>query len=193
VKLIRGSEEMRWMPSRYHFALFRLAGWLRLRNARIAGERDRILSLHRYQSGIEMSGVGFWTLLTVTCWFAGLLHALPPPAALLAGLPLAWISLQVMTAFAALCITPLVRFVTRRPGENNLALNSFAVMLMLVAAASWISMQRTWARFAAWQFLALVALNALAATLLFFLRDDVARLESSLGGETSASSSFSSP
>jgi hypothetical protein len=192
MKLLHGCAEMRWMPSRHYFALFRLIGWLRLRHIRISGERDRVISVHPDQSGVEVYGTAFWALLTVTCYLAPMLSPLPLPLALGAALPLAWSALQIAMLFAGLVVAPAVRLLARRPGENNLRINSFTVMSLLAAASSWVATERTWARFAAWQFLALVALNAMAAAVMFLLRDEVARLESFLGGDSSEASSLPS-
>ncbi|HEX2832928.1 MAG TPA: hypothetical protein VHW00_07930 [Thermoanaerobaculia bacterium] len=192
MKLLQGRAEMRLLPSRHHFALFRLVAYLRLRNVTISGEPDRVLSINRYQSAPELFGVGWWLVLTVACYFASMMRALVLPLAIALAVPLAWIALQAVTVLTGLTLAPLVRFVARRPGQNNIRLNSFLVMLLLVIAASFFATQRTWVRFAAWQFLAAIALNALAATVVFFLGGDIARLESELGGPTSASSSLRS-
>ena len=192
MKLLHGCPEMEWMPSRHHFALFRLISWLRLSQSDIPTERDCILSIHQDQSGPELMCVGFWTLGTTTCFVAALLPGLALPAALAVALPAAWIALQLALFVTGLVIAPMARAIARRPGNNNLGINSFSMMSMLVAASLWFSMHRTWVRFIAWQFLLAVALNALAAAVLFLFRERVARLEGSFGGETSALSSLRS-
>lgn len=196
MKLLQGRAEMRWMPSRHHFAIFRLIAYLRLRTVRITGEPDRILSIERSQSAYEMFGVALWLVLTVTCYIAVLLDELTGelalPLALLLAVPLAFIALQAVLIFSGLTLAPLARFLARAPGQNNIRINSFVVMLLLVAAATYFATQRTWARFAAWQFLAIVGLNAVAAAIVFLLGGEIARLESSLGGETSDTSSLRS-
>jgi hypothetical protein len=192
MKLLQGRAEMQSMPSRHHFALFRLVSYLRLRNVRVSGEPDRVLSINRYQSAPELFGVGWWLVFTVACYFASMMASMALPLAIVIAIPLAWLALQATTVLTGLFLAPLVRFVSRRRGYNNIHLNSFLVMLMLAAGSSFFATQRTWVRFAAWQFFAALALNGLAAMVVFFLSGEIARLESELGGPTSASSSLRS-
>ncbi len=195
MRLLQGRAAMRCMPSRRHFAIFRLVAFLRLRTVRVTGEPDRVLSIDRHQSALEMYGVGVWLVLTLACFLGALLSEwghVPWPLALLLAVPLAWTALQAATILTALVVPPLVRFLARRPGQNNIRINSFTVMLLFFTTAAYFATQRTWARFAAWQFLAAVGLNAVAAAIVFLLGGEISRLESSLGGETSESSSLRS-
>jgi hypothetical protein len=194
MRLLEGREEQQCMPSRYHFGLFRFVAYLRLRRVRVIGEPDRILSIHRYQSTVEMFGVSFWVLLTLSCYVAAWLSAslsLPLFWAVLLAMPLAWLAVQFLVIGFGL-LAPVLRALGRRPGENNIALNSFLIMLVLVGLSSYLAMQRTWVRFVAWQFLAAIGLNALAAGLVFLFSGEIARLESSVGGPSSESSSLRS-
>ncbi|MGN6186609.1 MAG: hypothetical protein ACTHQM_23475 [Thermoanaerobaculia bacterium] len=191
MKLLQGHAEMRHMPSRHHFALFRLVAYLRLRNVKIIGEADRVLSINRDQSATELFGTGWWIVITVACYFASMM-TIALPLALVISIVLSWCTVQALTVGTGLFIAPLVRFVTRKQGHNNIHLNSIAIMTLLFVAALYFGTQRTWVRFAAWQFLALIALNACAALVVFFLGGEIARLESELGGQTSASSSLRS-
>jgi hypothetical protein len=191
MRLLEGREEQQCMPSRYHFALFRFVAYLRLRRVRVIGEPDRILSIHRYQSTVEMFGVSFWVLLTLSCYVAAWLTesiSMPLFVAALLAVPLAWLVVQCLVVGFGL-VAPFLRALVGRRGENNIALNSFLIMLVLIGASSYMAMQRTWVRFAAWQFLAAVGLNAVAAGLVFLFSGEIARLESSVGGPSSESSS----
>jgi uncharacterized membrane protein len=192
MKLLQGHAEMRCMPSRHHFAIFRLIAYLRLRNVRIVGEPDRILSIDRAQSAHEMFGVAAWLVLTVACYFVALMSELALPLAIPIAVLLAWIALQAVAILSGMLLAPMIRLFARRPGQSNIRVNSFIAMLLLVGAAAYFATQRTWARFAAWQFLAAVALNAIAAAVVFLLSGEIARLENSLGGETSDTSSLRS-
>jgi hypothetical protein len=183
---------MRAMPSRHNFAIFRLIAYLRLRGVRLSGEADRVLFVDRHQSAYESYSVGVWLLLTLTCYLAALMNRIALPLALAIALPVAWIVLQADMVLTGLAIAPLVRVIARKPGQNNIQINSFLVMLQMFAAAAYFATRPTWVRFAAWQFLAVAALNAVAAALVFLLSGAIARLESSLGGESSASSSLPS-
>ncbi|HEX7830809.1 MAG TPA: hypothetical protein VF787_14220, partial [Thermoanaerobaculia bacterium] len=143
------------------------------------------------QSAPELFGIGFWIVLTVACYMTSWMRGLALPWALLIALPLSFCATQLITLFTGLFVNAM-RVVLRTPGQNNIRINSFVVMLLLVAAAANFATHRTWVRFAAWQFLAAFTLNAVAAVIVYFLGGEIARLESSLGGETSASSSLPS-
>ena len=60
-------------------------------------------------------------------------------------------------------------------------MNSRVLMSLAAIAAAYLAMSRTWIRFAAWQFLAIVALNALAALIMLTLRGAVRRMEARCG------------
>jgi hypothetical protein len=55
----------------------------------------------------------------------------------------------------------------------------------MTAASAYFARSQSWARFVAWQFLAVLALNAIAAVVVLLLRDSIADVESSLGGFSS--------
>jgi hypothetical protein len=74
-----------------------------------------------------------------------------------------------------------VVFVTLFP-KHVLRINSIWMMTLFSALAAYCSTRSSWVRFAGWQFFAIAALNAIAAMILFLLRDSVARLESSCAG-----------
>lgn len=163
--LVRRAEEARWLPSRHHFALFRLAAFLRLSLHRERTMRnDLALMIDRDQSTAENYLVSSWITLTLTCYFtAGHVAWLP------LSFVLAVVALQVPTIVLGLIVW----------NRNNLGLNSKIYMLLLITASAWLTQSPTWVRFAAWQFLAITVLNAIAAVILFLLRGPVARLEAS--------------
>ena len=164
MRLVRGRAEARWLPSRHRFALFRLFAFLRLRSAQPEPREGLILVVDRDQSAAEHHSVSLWIVLTVTCYFAVTLFASWP-------LPLA-LPVSFVVAAAAVEV-PLLVFGTFAPPR----VNSFLCMSVFTAAAAYFAMERSWVRFAAWQFLALLALNALAAAIVFLLRGPIARLE----------------
>jgi hypothetical protein len=175
VKLVRGRAEARWFPSRHNFALFRLAAFLRLRRAE-PEHRDVILVIDRHQSAVETWTVMCWLIVTLACYVAVTLFADWHVAIALAiSLPLAFALLQVPPILSALTIGPFT--------ENKIHVNGIVVMLIFTAASVYFATRPTWIRFVAWQFLALLALNAIAAVIVFALRDAIAQLE---GGVTSA-------
>jgi hypothetical protein len=182
VRLVRGRADARWFPSRHNFALFRLMAYVRLHRAP-PEPGDGILVIDRHQSTTETWLATSWVTLTFACYVAASLFAgWSLAAALLVSLPLAIVLLQVPAILSALTVAPLVRFMTGGRA-SGIRVNGIAVMLLLSAASAHFARQTTWVRFVAWQFLALLALNAIAAVIAFVLRDSIARLE---GGVISA-------
>jgi hypothetical protein len=159
VRLVRDREDARWMPSRFHFALFRLAAFLRLRGIAPRPRQGIILSIDRDQSALENHAVSIWLIATTTCYFA---YELPRLAVLA---PLA-----ALVATQAIVIAGGLLFRNRR-------VNAVVFMSLFLGAAIHYARSATWIRFVAWQVLALAALNALSALLVFALRDAIAKRE----------------
>ncbi|HET7436657.1 MAG TPA: hypothetical protein VFN10_18255 [Thermoanaerobaculia bacterium] len=180
MKVIRGRAEGRWLPSRHRFALFRLYAFVRLLTAKPEPQPGLLLIVDRDQASFEKNVMSAWALGMVTCYVAvAWFSALSLPLALLVALPVAAIVIEVpMWGFGLL----LGLFGSYR----NVKLQSVWCMTLLLLLASWFAMSARWIRFVAWQFLALLALNALCAVVLFFLRAPIARLESTFGGDASA-------
>ena len=175
MRLVRGRADARWLPSRHNFALFRLGAYLRLRRAQ-PEHRDVILVIDRHQSTTETWAVTCWLAFTLTCYLAATLFADWPIAiAIVISLPLSVATLQVPAILSALTIARFAR--------NRIRVNSIALMVFFTAASAYLALRPTWVRFVAWQFLALLALNAVAAIVAFALRGSIAALE---GGVTSA-------
>ena len=188
MRMVRGRAEARWLPSRHHFALFRLGGYLRLRSAKPEPKPHVMLAVDRDQSAFEGYGVSAWLLVTVACYvYFELSSRMAWPLALLLAAPLASLALQIPLFFVGAVLAPLVSGAY----GHNARVNSIATVSLQIVVASYYATERAWVRFAGWQFLFFVALNALAAIVLFALRADVARLEASYvttsGGTSSES------
>ena len=176
MRIVRGRADARWLPSRFNFALFRLYAFLRMKTAK-AEPADVSLVLDRNQNPLESAVLSTWTTATLACYAAGtLFEAWPLPLALLAGVPVAITCLEIPIVLVGLLL---------RHRENNIPLNSFVLMSLLVAAAVYFVRAQSWIRFAAWQFLGAVALNAIAAVIIFLLRGEIAEMEDAVGGITS--------
>ncbi|HEX8168910.1 MAG TPA: hypothetical protein VF824_00040 [Thermoanaerobaculia bacterium] len=179
-RTIRGRADARWLPSRRNFALFRLYAYLRLRVAP-PEPRDVALFIDRNQTAAEHYSVAVWVLLTMTCYCAAdLFESWPLPLAIVSALVVATLLTQVGIVGFGLVAAALT------PRTARVRVNSFVLMLLFIAAAAWYARHPSWARFVAWQVLALVALNAAAAAIVFLLRGSIARLESAFGGVASA-------
>lgn len=176
MKIVRGRADARWLPSRFNFALFRLYAFLRMKNAR-PEPADVSLVIDRNQNPIESAVLSAWTTATLTCYAAEtLFEAWPLPLALLAGAPVAITCLEI----------PVIAVgVSLRHRPNNIPVNSVVLMSLLIGAALYLARAPSWVRFAAWQFLGAVALNAIAAAIVFLLRGAIADMESAAGGTSS--------
>lgn len=176
MKIVHGRAEARWLPSRFNFALFRLYAFVRMRLAK-PQHADVSLVLDRNQNPVESAVLSTWTTATLACYAAGTWFAdWPLPLALLAGIPVAITCLEI----------PIVAIgVPLRHRANNIPLNSFMLMSLLIGTALYFARAQSWVRFAAWQFLGAVALNALAAGIVFLLRGRIDAMENAMGGITS--------
>lgn len=176
MKIVRGRADARWLPSRFNFALFRLYAFVRMKLAK-PEPADVSLVIDRNQNPIESAVLSAWTTATLTCYAAATLFAAwPLPLALLAGIPVAITCLEI----------PIVAMgIPLRHRQNNIPLNSFVLMSLLIGAALYFARAPSWARFAAWQFLGAVALNAVAAAIVLLLRGSIAEMENTTGGVTS--------
>ena len=176
MKVVRGRADARWLPSRFHFALFRLYAFVRMKLAK-PEPADVALVIDRNQNPLESALLSVWTTATLACYAAETLFASwPLPLALLAGVPVAITCLEIPIVIVGLML---------RHRATNIPLNSFVLMTLLIALALYFARAQSWARFAAWQFLGTVALNAVAAGIVFLLRGSIAEMESAVGGITS--------
>ncbi len=179
MKMVHGNAAARWLPSRHNFALFRLLAYVRLRNAR-PEPAAVILGVDRHQSNTETWLVTVWVLLMATIFIAAV-FAVPLALSFI----LAVAGFQVALITSGLTLAPLWNAATRldTPGVK---VSSFAIMALLAAAAAYCATRPTWVRFAGWHFLSMLALNAIAAVIVFLLRGPIAQLEATVGGVPSA-------
>lgn len=176
MKIVRGRADARWMPSRYTFALSRIFAFVKMRNAK-AEMADVAYVADRHQSAAENFTVGAWIILTLSAYVAATLARWwPLPIALLAALPIALFLIHLSVIAVGIILI-------RR--ENNLRVSSVVLMAWMTAATAYFARSQSWVRFIAWQFLAVLALNAIAAVVVLLMRDPIADVESSLGGFSS--------
>ncbi len=176
MKIVRGRADARWLPSRFNYALFRFYAFLRMKTAK-PHPADVSLVIDRNQNPIESVVLSTWTTATLACYAAEtLFDAWPLPLALLAGIPVAITALEI----------PIVAVgVSLRHRGYNIPLNSFVLMSLMTVAAWYFTRAQSWIRFVAWQFLGAVALNAIAAVIVYSLRGAIAEMENAVGGVTS--------
>ena len=145
-----------WHPARHHFALARLIARAMARTTAAQTGVDRVVyGRDRHQSAIENHLVAAWFTASMTCFIAAALP-LVTPLALVAAFPLALIAIQIPVYISGL---PL----------SNPRMNAFFLMLCGTAAAAYFALQPGWVRFVAWTFLGVIALNAIAALVLWVM------------------------
>lgn len=175
MRIVRGRADARWLPSRFNYALFRLYAYLRMKTGQ-PEPRDVALVIDANQNPVESFSIGIWTTLTLACYAAGTLFASwPLPLGLLAGVVVGMSCLQIPVIVIGLMLRT----------RNNIPLTSAVMMALLIGGAVLFARAETWIRFVAWQFLAVVALNAVAAAIVFLLRHAIGEMEHAAGGLTS--------
>ena len=175
MRIVRGRADARWLPSRFNYGLFRLYAYLRMKTAR-PEPRDVALVIDSNQNRVESFSIGVWTTLTLACYAAGTWFASwPLPLGLLAGIVVGITCLEI----------PVILMGLIRRKSNNIPLNSALMMALLIGAAAVFTREESWIRFVAGQFLGVVALNAVAAAIVFLLRHAIGEMEHAAGGLTS--------
>lgn len=180
MKLIRDRAEARWLPSRHHLALFRLAAYLRLRRAAPRLQPGLFLAIDRDQTVAEVYTVSLAMLTLSSCFVGAALHSILPLAAAVIIAPVLSVTLmQVVMITAGLTATTLRRVLRHPPTEDNRSLNDVFLWLFLIASAGYFaqkpsSMLLQWLAFT---ILAAVVLNAVAAIVLRILRHRIQAAE----------------
>ncbi|HEX9458812.1 MAG TPA: hypothetical protein VGA84_06685 [Thermoanaerobaculia bacterium] len=164
--------DARWLPSRHRFAVARLIGYILLRRARstVQSPEHLILAIDRDQTAVEMHLAALWVFATTACYIAvSLPFALPLSIAL--AIPLAAITINLPIVLSGLILRGLT-------GDgNHIKIVSVITMALLLIASSYVATTRTWARFVAWLFFAILLLNCVAAVILWLLRGIVQAAE----------------
>ena len=191
MRFVRGAD-LRWLPSRHHHAVFRLAAYLRLAAARRRGLSPPapalLLFVARHQSAFETYSVALWMTATALAWCTwGLTAVLPPLLAAAAAIPVTALALHVPMILYGGVLVPLWHAAMGRhvEAQNNIRSNSRILMLLFAGLAVPLATVPSWVRFFAWQFLAAIAVNGVAALAAFALRGRIARLEREAGGQPS--------
>jgi hypothetical protein len=170
VKIVR-DHGAKWLPSRHHHALAKLIAFAVCRAARNEASPTvstrYALAIDRDQSTIENFAIAAWISLTALIETAVLLPFRPWLSLLIALLATPWL-LQVPL------YTVGIVFANRK-------LTSAATFMALVIASSFVAMMPAPARFVAWIFFAVLALNATAWVIVQLLRKPMAALEERCG------------
>jgi hypothetical protein len=159
-----------WLPSRHRFALSKLIA-LSLFKEKPA-EGGRMFALDRDQSGHELFPVAAWLLLTLTVDLAALLPLRPWAATTVAILAAPWLIQLPMYVFGTIITLPRAA---------NQAMNSAATMLFVAVLSAFVAFHPGPARYVAWLFFGIVALNAVAWVIVRLLRQRIRALEERCG------------
>lgn len=159
------------LPSRNHFAIFRLLAAVRFLTRRRRSQPGLVLHLEEYQSSIEN-----YTMAAIL-WFIGSVyltdafaHVMPLAIAALLAAALSPLVLQLPFYLSGAIATAL------HHGDNR-RLNSMFLMAVLLITSMYYAMQPRWPRWPARAFLALAVLNAAAAPLAWLMRGWLTSLE----------------
>jgi uncharacterized membrane protein len=183
VRVVRDRRDARWLPSRFHFALFRLYAYFRLRSSKPEPAPGLILSLDSHQSAAENFLVAACIVFVAGTYFAALFEAsMPTPLAYAAGVPTSMVTIQGLIVVAGFLAAGVQR-VTKISDATVTAGVSIAHMGLMIGAGLLVAFSDTSARYIARGFLSLVAMNALAAVVAFLLRGRMADEERKLGVE----------
>ena len=180
MKLERPQAAVPWLPSRRRYAAFRLVAYLRLARTRDCNpDPDRVLALDRDQSSAETFVMAFLVWATTASFLTHLFALrLVLPFAAVAGAALAVIGLNAFVVFVGVFITPVLHAIGLPRGPHNIGVASAVFLIVLAVAASYFATFATWVAVPAWIFLGAIAINAVAAGILFVLRSRVREAES---------------
>jgi hypothetical protein len=177
VKVVRDRPDARWLPSRFHFAIFKLFAFLRMTSGKAEERPGLVMAVDRDQSAMEHYIVATCVVLVATSFLASVLASwLPLAAACILAVPAAAVLLQVPVVMTPLLIVAPLRK-AGMPDRYRTAVNSTVLMSLVIAAAVLLALGRSPLRPAGIGFLLLAIANAAASIVVFFLRKPIAEAE----------------
>lgn len=184
MRIVRARGDARWLPSRFHLALFRLYAYARISAAAAEERPDLVLAVDAHQSALEAFFTAAASFTISYVYFADLLTDLVPLAlALLVALPVTPIAIQIPLYIFGLTLTPLIRLVARR--TQSLRITN-ALYFAVFAIASYFMLQRSVAsRIMAVAFFSFCILELIAMLVAVPLRERMKRVEERVGGVAS--------
>lgn len=167
MRVVRDRNEARWLPSRHRFALAKLIAMVVMPRARREPTSLKMIyAIQRDQSTLEHYSVAVWLYITATAY----LIAITPP--------ILWIVMPWIAGLAIHVPCFLIGWLAGLAGGNdNRKLNGISTMAMMLIASSYFATTSSPVRFIAWFFLGVVALNAIAAVVMWLLRGTAAAME----------------
>jgi hypothetical protein len=182
VNFVRDRADLRWLPSRHHFALTRLVAYLVLRSSRPRPAPGLALVVDRDQSQPEHYAMSIWATLTAGCYVVATLRSwMPMWAAVLIAMVTIGLIVQIPLFTIGALVLPLWERLTGTREERHEKAISVAYMVLYLLASSYFVTRPGWVHYVAAFALLLFAVNAVAAVLMFLLRGAVRRLEQRCG------------
>jgi hypothetical protein len=175
MKLIIDKPKVRQLPSRRRFALARLIALVTFRfPARTTPGVDRVIyAIDRDHDQVENFFVSLWFAVTAIAYTAALLPFRQSAAAALVAVAIAPFALAFLMFSAGLF--------TRYGDGDYRRYQSIYHMAVLLALSLHFARSQSLVRYVAWCFLAICAVNAIAAAIMLFARGTVARMEAECG------------
>jgi hypothetical protein len=182
VNFVRDRADLRWLPSRHHFALARLVAYLVLRFSRPRPQPGLALVVDRYQSQPEHYAMSIWATLTAGCYVVAVLTTwMPMWAAVTLAIVTTGLTVQLPLYAIGAIVLPLWERLTGTREQRHEKAISVAYMVLYLLASSYFVTRPGWVHYVAAFSLLLFAANAVAAVLMFLLRGAVRRLEQQCG------------
>ncbi len=184
MRVVRDRAEARWLPSRFDFALFRLFAYIRLRRTRPEPRPGIALAVERHQSALENFLVPVVGLIVLAAFIATLIdESLPLGTACALALPAAAMLMNVQVLVVGVLLIPIVSRLPRRQAETGQAVNSFIMLVVVIGAATLLSVDPSPLRRIGTAFLLLAGANAVAFVCLLLLQRSIAEAEARYGVE----------
>jgi len=182
VNFVRDRADLRWLPSRHHFALARLVGYFVVRFGGPRAEPGLSLVVERDQSMAEHYTIAIWATVTAGCYIAAALTAwMPLWAAITVSIITTGLVVQIPLYTIGAVALPLWERLTGSKGTHHEKAISVAYMILYLLVASYFVRGLGWVRYVAAFSLLLFAANAVAAMLMFLLRGSVRKMEEQCG------------
>lgn len=172
--VVRNRADARWLPSRFHFALFRLFAYFRLRAAKPEPHEGLVLAIERHQTAIENYIVNSGVFIVIAAFVASMIP-LPTGAACAVAIPVTAIYINAQIVLTAITIAPIARRIASR--EVGIAVNSTVFAVIVIAMATLLAVTSSPFRYVGMACLGAVAANAIAALVVLLMQRPIAELE----------------
>jgi hypothetical protein len=175
LRFIRDRADARFLPSRFHFALFRLGAWLKLMVTPPQPRTGLAMAIDRDQSALEHYTAAYAFFLVTIVYLASALSRF------MSTLVAALVAIMIAAVLVEIPMFLVGRIWTASSAthklKNNVGLVSNATFLPLLIASIYFASTTGWQRCVAWIVLILCAANVIAAVILRVFRDRVIKAE----------------